>query len=363
VCLASPLHRVPGRSSCGQIARPPKITSASDCPRAGFKKLTGTSVGSSARSSISSSMRWPPIAHADERPAAQLHAVAADQLAGLGPLVPAMAGHHLVEVGAAVSRLCCSGGHRPRQPASLVVVSSPALTATLSPVALTVHELQDARECPLVGPLMARTMQNSDAPSAAVSRAAVSTSSVSRNGVAFTACQSASSGSRVAVSGHRRFWPTDALDLHLGAAPRQADLVGERARAVTPSRAARQCGELRGVEEAALVEERTLAAATRARCSVVSGSWAAVAPMRWGWPGGSKECYGRGGNWLSGHGAHGSGRRSMREADRARVSSAMAWDFSTEPEFEASSSGCGRFCATRSSRSRCSISTTSNSWR
>ena len=36
------------------------------------------------------------------------------------------------------------------------------------------------------GPRTASTMQNSDAPSAAVSRAAASTSSVSRNGVAFT---------------------------------------------------------------------------------------------------------------------------------------------------------------------------------
>jgi len=36
-----------------------------------------------------------------------------------------------------------------------------------------------------------------------------------------------------------------------------------------------QCGELRGVEEAALVEERTLGRGHQGRCSVVSGSWAA----------------------------------------------------------------------------------------
>src|SRR4051794_5214829 len=64
----------------------------------------------------------------------------------------------------------------------------PALTATLSPVRSFTIGTSSRMRCIVrsSGPRTASTMQNSDAPSAAVSWAAASTSSVSRNGVAFT---------------------------------------------------------------------------------------------------------------------------------------------------------------------------------
>ncbi len=64
----------------------------------------------------------------------------------------------------------------------------PALTATLSPVRSRTSGTSSSSRCIVrsSGPRRARTMQNSEAPSAAVSAAAASTSSVSRNGVAAT---------------------------------------------------------------------------------------------------------------------------------------------------------------------------------
>ena len=67
-------------------------------------------------------------------------------------------------------------------------VSRPALTATLRPVARRMTGTSSRMRVRVrsSGPRTARTRQNSDAPAALVSSAARSTSSVSRNGVAFT---------------------------------------------------------------------------------------------------------------------------------------------------------------------------------
>ena len=80
------------------------------------------------------------------------------------------------------------------------------------------------------GPRTARTMQNSEAPRAAVSRAAARTSSVSRKGVALTGrVEAGGLRAEVAVLGAAAgLGREDALDLDLGPAPGQPDLMGQR---------------------------------------------------------------------------------------------------------------------------------------
>jgi hypothetical protein len=99
------------------------------------------------------------LAHAEEGAAAQLHARRPHQPARLEPLVPAVGG----------------GDVREERPGRLEVV------------VVAVHPSSRIRAIVRSsGPRTARTMQNSEAPSRAVSSAASRTSSVSRKGVAFT---------------------------------------------------------------------------------------------------------------------------------------------------------------------------------
>ena len=147
----------------------------------------------------------------------------------------------------------------------------PALTAMLRPVSSRTIGTRSSSRCMVrsSGPRTARTMQNSEAPTAAVSRAAASTSSVSRNGVAFTGVSKRGRlAAEVAVLGAAAGLDRqDALDLDLGAAPREADLVGERGerrhRLVGDPG---EHGELVGGEEAPVVEQRLLGVLQRQAC-------------------------------------------------------------------------------------------------
>ena len=88
----SAIHRI---ASSGSVSG----RSPSGVPGRGLRKLTGTSAGSTARSSSSSSRRCAVgLAHAEQHAAAQLHAVPAHQLAGVGPLLPGVGGDDPAEV-------------------------------------------------------------------------------------------------------------------------------------------------------------------------------------------------------------------------------------------------------------------------
>ena len=113
------------------------------------------------------------------------------------------------------------------------------------------------------GPRTASTMQNSEAPRAAVSRAAARTSAVSRKGVALTGrVEARGLRTEVAVLGAAaRLGGQDALDLDLGPAPGQANLVGQCGQVHDGT--VGQCGqsgELVGRQEASFVEQCGLCA-------------------------------------------------------------------------------------------------------
>ncbi len=113
------------------------------------------------------------------------------------------------------------------------------------------------------GPRTASTMQNSEAPRAAVSRAAARTSSVSRKGVALTGrVEARGLRAEVAVLGAAAgLGGQDALDLDLGPAPGQPDLVGQGGQRHDGAVGQRgQRGELVRRQEATLVEEGGLCA-------------------------------------------------------------------------------------------------------
>ena len=130
------------------------------------------------------------LAHPDQGAAAQLHAVVADQAAGVLALLPGVGGDHVGEEG-------------PRRLEVVVVAVDAALG---EPPGLVLGQQAGAdrhvEAGPLAGPAgtssrircmvrssgprTASTMQNSEAPAALVSSAACSTSSVSRKGVALT---------------------------------------------------------------------------------------------------------------------------------------------------------------------------------
>ena len=194
------------------------------------------------------------------------------------------------------------------------------------------------------GPRTASTMQNSGRPRAAVSR-----------GRAEDVCRCRETGWPSPVVSKRddceQKWQSSGQPPVLAeripststAGPHQARRTwwASAARATTaPSPRAAKAGELLAAELATLVEQGRLGGGQQR--PIVGGEGRLDLRGRSSWVGrlaGRKaRCYAWGNAGLVGHGAHGSGRASppRSRADRRRhdEEAVMAWDFSTEPEFE-----------------------------
>ena len=187
--------------------------------------------------------------------------------------------------------------------------------ATLRPVASWMSGTRSRMRCNVrsSGPRTARTRQNSDAPSAAVSAAAARTSSVSRNGVALTGeskrddCEQKwqSSGQPPVLAERMPSIST------CGAAPCESHLMGERRE--VHDRTVGQRGERRELvpaQQTALVEEGRLGSGNdgsvrRAEGDLGRGGRVGTSDWRCG-AGGGRIAEGDGAR--CGHGAHGSGR-------------------------------------------------------
>ena len=191
------------------------------------------------------------------------------------------------------------------------------------------------------GPRTASTMQNSEAPRAAVSRAAASTSSRVEEGRGLApACRSGTTASRSgSPRGSRRSWPRGSPRSRPRARTRPSrtwwasdgqchdGAVGEGG----------QRGELVAGQEAALVEQGALGGRRSRPVPPRSGRLGAGAlrcPQRW-----SVEAV-MDADVAQGHAARVGTAHTVVAgwgppvADRRQGGAAMAWDFSTEPEFE-----------------------------
>jgi len=228
------------------------------------------------------------------------------------PLVHKLsAGHHLVEVGRAVSEIVVvavdTALRQPARPGRRE--SSPAPHRHVSPVSLF-DLLARAPRCArvsLVGALDGEDDAELRAPSAASPGAGAPRRCRERR--AFTGVSKRElweqSGKSSGTAGLADKMPSTS--------PRGRNHARRTWGAARPGRS-RRVGQLASAVSSVASRRRRSSRSARSRghqgpLLVVSGSWRPVAPMRWGWPGGSKECYAEGENWLSGHGAHGSGRR------------------------------------------------------
>ena len=247
-------------------------SSPSGVPGRGFKKLSGTSVGIEL---LELEEELDPLlvglAHADERAAAQLHAVVAHQPAGLLALLPGVGGDHLRE-------------ERPRrlevvvvavdaalgEAAGLVVGEQPGADRHVEagPVADHGHQLED----PGHGALVRTAHGQDDAELRGPGRLGLlgrpqHLVGVEEGGGLDRAVEPGRLGAEVAVLGAAAgLGRQDALDLDLGPAPVQPDLVGERGQRGDPRVGQLgQRGELLAGQQTALVEQGGLGRGSRAR--------------------------------------------------------------------------------------------------
>ena len=238
-------------------------SSPSGVPGRGFRKLSGTSVGSR---SCSWSEELDPLrvglAHPDEGAAAQLHAVVAHQPAGGLALLPAVGGDHLREerprrLEVVVVAVDAALGEAP----GLVVGQEPGADGHVEPGPLPDqgHQLEDPGHGALVRararPGRCRTPM---APAALVSSAARSTSSVSRKGVALTGVSNRDDWEQKWQSSGQPPVLADRIPSTSTSGPHQASRTwwARAAREVTHwSGSSASAAELLAGQQAALVEE------------------------------------------------------------------------------------------------------------
>ena len=292
---------------------------------------------------MSSSTRWASVSPMPmQGAAAQLHAVRPHQPAGVGPLVPGVGGDD-------------GGEERPRR-LEVVVVAVHAALGEAPGLVLGEDAGADRHvEAGLArgragtssrmrcmvrssGPRTASTMQNSEAPSGrGLAGGGEDLVGVEERRGLDRRVEARRLRAEVAVLGAAAgLGRQDALDLDLGPAPGQPDLVGQRGqghhrrrRAARPARRAR-----RPVRRRRSSSRAVSAAAITALSAALEGDLGRGRRRRRGAADGTVT---EGDGARGGHGAHGSGsgvagRRTVGR--RAEKEAAMAWDFSTEPEFE-----------------------------